>query len=128
MHTHTNSPIATVDISSLDLFDGNAHSVAFTWDSSTGAVEFFVDGVSVGTSNSVSGALSSGGTFVLGQDQDTEGGGFNSGEIFQGEIYEANLWSDIRTSEEIAADADSLCRELDPRPGNSRDDEHPRRQ
>ena len=98
----------TVDISAYNLFDGNVHSVAFTWDSATGTTDFYVDGALIGSGTTATGALTPGGTFLLGQDQDSEGGGFNSNEIFHGEIYQAALWGDIRTSSEIATGAGTL--------------------
>lgn len=93
-------PATNVDVSAL--FDGQPHTFAFTWDSATGAVEFWVDGVSVHNSTVAAGSsIPPGGTFVLGQDQDTLGGGFDSAQIFDGTIYGVRLYDDIRSSGEL---------------------------
>ena len=86
------------------LFDGDVHTLAVTWDSATGAFEVFLDGVSSFTDTVGTGlTLETGGTFVLGQDQDAVGGGFDTNEIFEGTIYGASLYDDIRTDAEISA-------------------------
>lgn len=93
-------PATGVDVSSF--FDGEPHTFAFTWDSATGGVEFWVDGTSVHTTTVATGAtIGQGGTFVLGQDQDALGGGFDTSQIFDGTIYGVRLYDDIRSPGEL---------------------------
>ena len=88
------------------LFDGQPHSFALTWDSATGALEVYGDGVSIYSGTHEAGAtLTQGGSFVFGQEQDSEGGAFDTKQIFQGEIHNAKLFNDVRTAGEIASDA-----------------------
>ena len=93
-------PATGVDVSAL--FDGEPHTFAFTWDSATGGVEFWVDGASVHTTTVATGAtITQGGTFVLGQDQDALGGGYDPSQIFDGTVYGVRLYDDIRTAGEL---------------------------
>ncbi|MCA9108185.1 MAG: hypothetical protein KDA83_22460, partial [Planctomycetales bacterium] len=69
-----------------------------------GAVQIFVDGASVETVTGVATGhtIDIGGTIVLGQDQDSVGGGFASDQVFSGALYDVRIWNDTRTSTEIA--------------------------
>ena len=95
------------------LFDGNQHQISVTWDSVTGETNLYADGVLVSTMTTnvgdnvtwATGADTS--MLVFGQDQDSVGGGFNSGEIFIGDIFEARIYDDIRTAQEIADNANN---------------------
>ncbi len=86
------------------LADGEPHTLSVTWDASGGAWEVYVDGVSVdsGTGLAASQALAAGGTLVVGQDQDTVGGGYSSTEFLEGTLYDVRLFDDVRTAAEIA--------------------------
>jgi hypothetical protein len=46
--------------------------------------------------------ISGGGRWVLGQDQDSVGGGFQIKDSFQGELAEVNVWGRVITKQEIA--------------------------
>ncbi|QUJ76733.1 Hint domain-containing protein [Sulfitobacter albidus] len=90
-------------VPTADLFDGTPHSFAVSWDSSTGSLKTYVDGIE--TSDQIHQAgnpLEAGGTIAFGQEQDSVGGGFAVPQLFDGAIQEARLWSDVRTPEEIA--------------------------
>ena len=48
--------------------------------------------------------IPAGGTVVIGQDQDTVGGGFQTADSFgPGEVTEVNLWSRVLSASDIAA-------------------------
>ncbi|MCB1479112.1 MAG: VCBS repeat-containing protein, partial [Rhodobiaceae bacterium] len=91
--------------SNLGLDDGDLHMVSAAYDGSTGWMYVYVDGASIGSFEFVDYGVSGGGTLIFGQEQDSLGGGFQSTQIFRGEIYEARMWSDIRTSTEISNNA-----------------------
>ncbi|MFK7885229.1 MAG: LamG-like jellyroll fold domain-containing protein, partial [Gammaproteobacteria bacterium] len=99
---------ATFDFDTLR--DGDVHSLAFVWDNSGGNYTVYADGVSVATGSGLRSGLvlGSGGTLVFGQEQDSLGGGFVPTEVFSGTLYSARLFSDLRTSLEIAASHDSV--------------------
>ena len=42
-----------------------------------------------------------GGVLVLGQDQDSVGGGFSAGDSFIGEMTDVNIWDRVITDQEI---------------------------
>jgi len=51
----------------------------------------------------VNDALTTGGTFYLGTDQDTVGGGFGNTDSFDGQMAEVRIWNDVRTSGEVSS-------------------------
>jgi hypothetical protein len=85
--------------------DGYWHHIALTWQSSDGQLRFYKDGVEVFTDTVAQGRqLISGGAFVVGQEQDALGGGFDPGQAFAGLIDEVMLWNVVRTGEQIQND------------------------
>ena len=84
------------------LFDGEDHSVAFTFDGTTGQIRYYVDGQFVESVAGPTGSLS-GGTFILGQDQDSLGGPYDTNETFSGTFRDIRVFSDVRTDAEISA-------------------------
>ena len=82
--------------------DGAWHHLAVTWQSSDGDLKVFKDGVI-----DYSGTLSAGstitpsGSLVIGQEQDSVGGGFSSSQAFIGSIDEIRVWNHSRTQAEI---------------------------
>ena len=86
------------------LFDGNQHTASATWDSVSGDYEIFVDGVSVGAGTGLKTGytISGGGELVIGMDQDSVGGGFQSDQVFQGTLFDARIFNDVRSATEIS--------------------------
>ncbi len=85
--------------------DGQWHHIAATWSSDSGACSLYRDGALVYLTNlAVGTSLPSGGTLVLGQEQDSQGGGFDTSQAFQGRMDDVRIWSTARTQAEIAAD------------------------
>ncbi len=95
------------------LFDGNLHQASVTWDSSTGTVEFYVDGVQQfsQTGHSTGQSLTGGGSLILGQEQDSVGGGFDSNQAFSGTYQDFRVFDDVRSSTEIA---NNVLSDVDP--------------
>lgn len=101
--------------------DGKWTHVAMTWQSHDGATVLYINGREVWTVTRGRGQhIPSGGTLVLGREQDVEGGGFDSGrgavgpvqttqnqeygaQDFFGLIDEMRIWKKARTQEQIAA-------------------------
>ena len=101
---------ARVDLTALDydtLMDGQQHSVAATWDSSNGDYSIYIDGALVesgtglATGQTIAGSAGTG-ELILGQEQDSVGGGFSSGQVFSGTLYDVRLWNGVRSGAEIA--------------------------
>jgi len=90
------------------LFDGVDHRLSISWDGATGAIKVYVNGAEVFSGTHQQGAtLSAGGTLMFGQEQDVVGGAFQSSQIFRGTMDDIRLFSDVRTAQEIADNADS---------------------
>ena len=86
--------------------DGNPHTLGVTWDSSSGALEVYVDGANLYSGTHQTGAtLTQGGTLTFGQEQDSVGGGFDTNQIFEGDFHGASLYGDVRTQTEIEGSA-----------------------
>lgn len=75
-------------------FDNDTfRKVDVTWNSITGLIRYYIDGDLVDTSppTSVGTSLENGGSLVLGQEQDSVGGGFQSSQAFLGTLSEVAL-------------------------------------
>ncbi|KAI8486417.1 hypothetical protein Bbelb_359160 [Branchiostoma belcheri] len=90
----------------IPVWDGEWHTVCTTWRSSDGAWQLYADGVLTdsGSGFNVGGRVRTGGTWILGQDQDVVGGRFDAHQSFIGELSEVNLWDRVLSPAEIAAD------------------------
>jgi hypothetical protein len=77
--------------------------VCVTWESSSGKTQIYKDGVlseirfflQTGTQ------IKGGGIWVIGQDQDSLGGGFQAIDSFKGILTEVNIWNRVLGSDEI---------------------------
>jgi len=78
-----------------------------TWDNTAGTYQLYMDGQLTGSGEGLmkGHVIQSGGTAVLGQDQDSMGGGFDTDDAFgPGQLSEVNMWNKAALSEsEIAA-------------------------
>ena len=92
-------------VSNASLLDGAEHQVSISWDQSSDQLKVYIDGESAFETSVNIRDLKSGGTLVLGQEQDSAGGGFNAGQIFEGEIAEVRIFDYARTDAEIADNA-----------------------
>lgn len=93
-----NPAALTIEFNNVDIptrynvNDGQNHRITVTWQSSSGALVLYDNGKEVwrGT-HAPGGTLGGGGKLVLGQDQDTYGGGFGTNDAYQGKIIAASL-------------------------------------
>jgi Ca2+-binding RTX toxin-like protein len=94
------------DIATSDLTDGILHRLSIVYDTDQNEIGLFIDGneVFVGTGTTLAG-VPNGGTLIFGQEQDSQGGSFNSNQILQGEVADLRIWNDVRTDQEIADNA-----------------------
>ncbi len=94
--------------------DGNWHHLAVTWRSSDGQVEIYKDGVLAYTANIAAGeVITGGGSLVLGQDQETVGGGFEQVQAFRGWLDEVRIYNLVLSAAEIRADLSAPINLLD---------------
>ncbi|MBL4613139.1 MAG: tandem-95 repeat protein, partial [Emcibacter sp.] len=93
-----------MDVGSHDLFDGENHDLAVSWDSTTGELSVYVDGSLTDTATAQTGhPIQAGGTLILGQEQDSVGGGFDSTQEFSGTVHSFKIFSEAQNP----ADGDS---------------------
>ncbi|CAH1253307.1 NPTX2 [Branchiostoma lanceolatum] len=97
--------------SPLNVWDGAWHVICATWRNSDGAWQLYSDGAlwDQGSGLSVGGTVTTGGTWILGQDQDSVGGGFDTSQAFEGDLSQVNLWDRVLSAEEIAAQEPTTC-------------------
>ena len=73
-----------------------------SWKSKTGAWKFYKDGDVKGEGTLKKGhTIRGGGTLVLGQDQDSVGGGFDADQSFQGMLSYVNMWDEVLLPKDI---------------------------
>jgi ELWxxDGT repeat protein len=86
-----------------DIADGTWHHFAVVRDQGSGSISLYVDGAFMGTqAKSMSALRIDPSGLLLGQDQDSVGGGFNPAQALRGRLDELRIWSAVRTAEEIA--------------------------
>lgn len=83
--------------------DDRWHHICTTWENTAGTWSVYIDGASVaqGDEFETGHVISSDGTIVLGQDQDSHGGEFEQVQSFSGEMYGVNMWNAVLSGEEI---------------------------
>ena len=86
-------------------FDRSWHHLCFTWENTQGEYKLYKDGQlkEQGLNHAVGSTLKSGGAVVLGQDQDSIGGGFELSHTLHGQLAEVNLWDRVLSEDDIAA-------------------------
>jgi Concanavalin A-like lectin/glucanases superfamily/Pentaxin family len=84
--------------------DGQWHHIAASWRNSDGLFNFYKDGIKIFTTNNLATghAMTLNGSLVLGQDQDSVGGGFDPNQAFPGQMDDFRIWNTFRSDEEIA--------------------------
>ncbi|XP_028401168.1 sushi, von Willebrand factor type A, EGF and pentraxin domain-containing protein 1-like [Dendronephthya gigantea] len=85
--------------------------VCITWQSSDGQLVIYLDGIHNYSTTTLNGSIiRGGGKWVIGQDQDKLGGGFEAGGSFAGELVGIHIWDKILSYAEIEK-ISSSCRE-----------------
>ena len=102
---------SSATILELDVWSHSCH----TWDLTSATRRAYVNGVEVANKATASGRkLKAGGVLVLGQDQDSRGGGFDSSQAFSGDLYNIVVLDKKLSSEEVGKLYESgRCGELD---------------
>ncbi|CAB4022322.1 Hypothetical predicted protein, partial [Paramuricea clavata] len=87
----------TVYSTNVHLADGKLHHVCVTWKSLGGQFKVYKDGALVKTMDNIKSGekFNAGGIWVIGQDQDSLGDGFQTGDSYKGILTEVNIWNEI---------------------------------
>ncbi|HSD82754.1 MAG TPA: LamG-like jellyroll fold domain-containing protein, partial [Anaerolineae bacterium] len=77
----------------VSLTDGLWHHVAVTWREADGQVKLYKDGSAAYTGTLAASSLITSGSLVLGQDQNSLGGGFAPARAFKGNLDDIHIWN-----------------------------------
>ncbi|XP_048586725.1 sushi, von Willebrand factor type A, EGF and pentraxin domain-containing protein 1 [Nematostella vectensis] len=85
------------------LRDGNWHSIGASWESSSGRLKAFVDGNQIKDQDAfqLGKEIPGQGLLILGQEQDSYGGGFHATQVFTGCISHVDIWKSVLEPEII---------------------------
>ncbi|KAJ6657048.1 hypothetical protein lerEdw1_003049 [Lerista edwardsae] len=76
--------------------------ICMSWESATGLVEFWLDGVRWPRYGMMKGySVSAEASIVLGQDQDVTGGGFELSQSYVGELTDVYMWDRVLSPKEV---------------------------
>ncbi|XP_034084279.1 C-reactive protein-like [Gymnodraco acuticeps] len=91
-----------------DYKPGMWHSICSTWDSVTGLVQVWCDGRPSSRMFVTSGPISGRTITILGQEQDSHGGGFDAKQSFVGMMSDVHMWDYTLSACEIQKYVDEL--------------------
>lgn len=94
-----NNPITT----NVSVNDGKWHHIAVTWQSSDGRVFLYKDGTQAYTGTLAGGSLTSGGCLVVGQEQDSVGGGFSANQSINGNVRDVRIYNRVLGVTELSS-------------------------
>lgn len=80
------------------------YHICTTWENAAGSWNFYVDGQlwENGDGLETGHVIDNNGIFILGQDQDSYGGGFEQSQSSFGQMYGVNMWSRVLSPDEIS--------------------------
>ncbi|MDC1402602.1 glycine-rich protein, partial [Flavobacteriaceae bacterium] len=83
--------------------DGNWHHLVRTSNRTTGKEIIYLDGVEVYQSTTQAGSLvDTNGIYVIGQEQDSPGGGFDANQAFDGYLPVVRMYNSVLSADEVA--------------------------
>ncbi|MCE8540094.1 M10 family metallopeptidase C-terminal domain-containing protein, partial [Ruegeria pomeroyi] len=101
-----NDQFVDTGVDGRGLFDGDLHRMSLVVDAGANStVTLYVDGVVLASTTFPTGAVTTGGTLVFGQDQDSLGGGFDGAQSLTGRLGDIRVFDVARTADAIRADA-----------------------
>ncbi len=106
-------------VTSVAANDGVWHHICVSWEKDSGSWKFYKDGdlEEEGTNFKKGHTITQGGTLVLGQEQDSVGGGFQSVQSFQGMLSNVNVWNRVVSGRQVQ-DLSKSCESDDRYEGN----------
>ena len=83
--------------------DGYWHHICSSWENKAGSWKIYEDGVlkSSGSGLKTGHVIKTDGILIIGQEQDSFGGGFVPRECFIGELTDLNMWNRVLNAKEI---------------------------
>lgn len=89
--------------------DGYWHHIAVTWENTAGQWILYINGTNKGGGNLSAGQTIGKGVIVIGQDQDSYKGSFESEQTFQGKLTGLNMWERVLSAGEVSGLNSSKC-------------------
>ncbi len=105
LRTWMNQSEVNTGVSTADFIDGEWHHLAVTYDDVANEVAVFVDGEEKQRTTHNGGAISASGTLILGQEQDSVGGGFADSQKFIGDLADFALYGTALTQADLLSHA-----------------------
>ncbi|MEM6619755.1 MAG: LamG-like jellyroll fold domain-containing protein, partial [Pseudomonadota bacterium] len=99
-----NNTVVDTGVPTSELMNGTANRISVTLDADTDTMQLFVNGAIMwqGVEPAIGAGLATGGILVIGQDQDTLGGGFNPNQATDGAVGDIRVWNSVRSARDIA--------------------------
>ena len=91
---------------STNLYDDTWQHLCLTWENTQGVAKLYKDGQFTEQVTNIASknyALKAGGFLVLGQEQDSIGGGFDRNQTLHGRLASVNMWDKVLPESDIAA-------------------------
>ena len=91
---------------STNLYDDTWQHLCLTWENTQGVAKLYKDGQFTEQVTNIASknyALKAGGFLVLGQEQDSIGGGFDRNQTLHGRLASVNMWDKVLSESDIAA-------------------------
>ena len=91
------------------LIDGYWHHLALTWENVAGKWIYYINGSKIDEGTRNAGHTITKGALIIGQEQDSYMGGFDSDQSLQGNLTSFNMWNKVLSPVEIASIAAKRC-------------------
>jgi len=102
-NAYVDGPSRATGLPAADLFNGEWNHLAFTWRSSDGQMNTYLNGNLAGsTTHNAGAALNPGGALVLAQEQDGIAGGYSNSQKFVGDLDEVAIYNAVLTPTQVA--------------------------
>ena len=91
---------------STNLYDDTWQHLCLTWENTQGVAKLYKDGQFTEQVTNIASknyTLKAGGFLVLGQEQDSIGGGFDRNQTLHGRLASVNMWDKVLSESDIAA-------------------------
>ena len=84
--------------------DGQWHHICYVWENSNGSWKLYEDGEEIkeGSDFAKGQIIVPTGILILGQDQDSYGGGFETKNAFVGDLSQVNMWDRVLSGDDIS--------------------------
>ena len=84
--------------------DGHWHHICASWENKAGSWKLYKDGVSrsSGYGLKTGHVIKTDGILIIGQEQDSFGGGFDATQNYVGELTDLNMWNRVLNATEIS--------------------------